>query len=486
LGYNQGQTPGSAAYYKTPTQSFEHEWEQLSKLSSAQKSQISHFCMDYVLSGQKDRILSTADMDFVADQILEVMRKWREKLPNLLFQLSTNTTSYGWDGGPAYTVPDEWQFFGPDVTIDSKTYKRINGGGDLKAWLTRLRNRANAHPENVAGVSPRLDFDSVLWDVNYDRAYRLAASTQPPFRDSFDNFARLIAAEQHCRSLGYKSAINFNRYNQSIMVNGSPQPVEYPNDVKAERNLAYMNDFLAAGGRPDYYCQCQWGGMNAWLPESSHSTTWLVKAVAENLYGLAIVADDFDDNNYSATSPTSPTTWTLTGSWNAGNGVAGALNNSVNRLATPNGAATPVGQSPKSVGNCEIQLSLKLRSADTGSAGVVFCSTTATSINSGYSVRVLNVTGTGGSQRKVKIFEGSVDKASSGSITLGNPTDWTALRIVNDGGLIHVYVDGSSTPAVSYDDRASPLAAGRVILFNIGTVLASFDDVSFNVVPSAY
>jgi hypothetical protein len=401
----------------------------------------------------------TGGLSIACDELLDAMQLFKTRYPGVKFHFIATTNGWSWDAIPPYSAGLNRNGIAFDDNI---------GRGNLRQVLNTFKARANAR----GGAT---DFEGVLMDV----AYSYAAKRNPTDNWdalTYDRMQLLRIIGENCRGTqGYRYGILF-----TDNIAGS-----HSNRYTSVALLEYLQAYHATGGPLDEIVVQSWYPMpTEYIPETTaYTMTWTGLKMAENAFGVATVSDDFDDGNFNLGN----TRWTVspTDHWGTTSQQAVTEQNAAFRYATARVKNSSGSFVNAVVGNCVIELDLRLRSETDGAAGIQFCASSSNNtLQNGYRV-VMHKQGPTGSSRKLSLYDHSTLLGSSDPFDLADTSEMSHVRIIKNGGRIMVYLNHSSSTLLDVTD-ATPLSNGIIRLINGGAVKAVFDNVSISEVPSNY
>ena len=195
-------------------------------------------------------------LDTAAIELIDAMRLWRDKLPELQFHLLTNFPNWGWGETPAYHA---WAY----------TAEGPLGWGDYRKVLDLALERTKAADLPLTGL---------VVDNPYDYAIGAFRSNQLQVTAGVDWIQRIRELEDHIEAAGLQFSLILNSSRAGAEIGGSDQ-------MYRDETLAYLDRYRAAGGTPTRWVVESWYPRpRAWLPESEPtSLTGLTATILEQV-----------------------------------------------------------------------------------------------------------------------------------------------------------------------------------------------------------
>ncbi len=196
----------------------------------------------------------------VAAEIAGYMRTWQAKYPKVQFILLTNFPNWGWKGGMAYWGSGpEGQFF-----------------GDYYVWLKGVLHYLEAQGLTPAGIRADSPYEHTKG------TYNIYGTPWPvPIKDpaTIDWMARLLDLERfvHRQHLRFGLIVNSDKGGNTS------------SEAFCRRSLAYLDWYLASGGKADRYIVQSWYKYpDKEGPETEpYTMAWLVKQFIAKLQPVA-------------------------------------------------------------------------------------------------------------------------------------------------------------------------------------------------------
>lgn len=193
-------------------------------------------------------------MESAARELGEVVRMWRDAVPNIRINLLTNFPNWAWGDTPAY------------FAIDGEE----NGYGHYEDVLDAIATE---------GQRSGLYFDGFTIDNPYDYATGRAQSNQPALIAGVDWMARVRDVAASAAAMGMRVHMIFNS-------NGARSAEAY-----SAQTLALMDLYHQEVGIPDGYWIQSWYSLpGPWLPESAPNT--MTNIVLQALRALRLLPTD--------------------------------------------------------------------------------------------------------------------------------------------------------------------------------------------------
>lgn len=191
--------------------------------------------------------------------LIEVMKLWREILPDVQFNFITNFANHSWKKYPAYT----------------------------KGYTDSKYGDGNAYDDFIAVTKAADDAGIPFYAVIVDNPYDYAEADNPSNQDfdpaSVDWYARILDIEKETKKLGLKFGIFFNC--ETCGMHGSEG--EY-----YKHTMEYINKYTKRGGDPDiYFIQSWYDNPEKTFPETKEYTQSYITAAVIRQVKEGIKAD---------------------------------------------------------------------------------------------------------------------------------------------------------------------------------------------------
>jgi len=179
-----------------------------------------------------------------SDQLVEVMKLWRDKIPDIEFCFLTNFPNYGWADYPAYHA---WDFTGEGE----------KGYYDAKAELETVIKKTAAAGIPLKGITV---------DNPYDYATGQHFSNQPSVTTGVDWVQRLRDLQDFCKQNKLEFGLIFNSERAGSEGSGS-------DELYFKETLDFVDLYCSTGSIPDYYIIQSWyKHPSAYVPETEPYT----------------------------------------------------------------------------------------------------------------------------------------------------------------------------------------------------------------------
>jgi len=183
-------------------------------------------------------------LDTAAQELVDMMRLWREAVPEIEFYLLTNFPNWGYGEYPAY---HGWRYTGEGKM----------GWGDYKRVLAKAIAQTNEAGIPLKGVTV---------DNPYDYAIGAVRSNQPAVTKGVDWVGRICELEDYVEAQGLEFNLIVNSSRAGSSKTGS-------DELFAKETLAYIDLYRGRGGTPSGYIIQSWYHYpSAYVPESQPGT----------------------------------------------------------------------------------------------------------------------------------------------------------------------------------------------------------------------